>query len=95
MDKEFEKLRDFISDLVLDDEVILFERPSYATAFVGLTEDNIAIYDFDKMVKYLVDKDGMDAGDAISFIEYNTIRALPYHDRSPIILYSIDEEDWN
>ena len=47
------------------------------------------------MVKYLVDKDGMDAGDAISFIEYNTIRALPYHDRSPIILYTIDEEDWN
>lgn len=91
MDKEFEKLRDFISDLVLDDEVILFERPSYATAFLGLTEDNIAIYDFDKMVKYLVDKDGLEAGDAISFIEYN----IPYHDRSPIILYTIDEEDWN
>ena len=94
MDKEFKKLRDFISDLVMDDEVILFERPSYATAFVGLTEDNIAIYDFDKMVKYLVDKDGLEEGDAVSFIEYNTISELEYYDKSPIIMYRIGIEDW-
>jgi hypothetical protein len=94
MDKEFEKLRDFISELTMDDEVLLFDRPSYATAFIGLTEDNTAVYDFDKMIKYLVDKDGMDAGDAIDFIEYNTIRALPYYDKPPLILYPIDREDW-
>lgn len=69
------------------DDVVIFENPSYDEAFVGMSEDNRAIYDFDKMVECL----DMPAEEAIEFIEYNTIRALPYFTGAPIILYRVEE----
>lgn len=72
------------------DDVVIFSNPDYASAFVGVSEDNRAVYDFDKMVEYLVEKDGLTDIEAIEFIEYNTIRALPYFgENAPIVLYPI------
>lgn len=71
------------------DEVVIFESPSYDEAFIGVSDDDRAIYDFDKMVEWL-SKD-MTAEEAVEFIEYNTIRALPYVPKSPIILYRMED----
>lgn len=50
------------------------------------------MYDFEKMVECLQEEDGMDEMDAIEFIEYNTIRALPYMGAmAPIVLYPVIE----
>lgn len=68
-------------------EVVIFDSPSYDEAFVGLSEDNRAIYDFDKMVECL----DMPTEEAVEFIEHNTIRALPYFTGAPIILYRVEE----
>lgn len=70
------------------DDVVIFESPSYDEAFVGLSEDNRAIYDFDKMVECL----DMPVEEAVEFIEYNTIRALPYFAGAPIILFRVEEQ---
>ena len=73
------------------DDVLLFDNPSYDDALIGVTEDDRAVYDFDKMVAWLVEHDGMTVDEAIEWIEYNAVRALPYHgDRAPIIVYSIE-----
>jgi hypothetical protein len=79
-------VREKLTEMGLDD-VVIFDTPSYDEAFVGLSEDNRAIYDFDKMVECL----DMPAEEAIEFIEYNTIRALPYFAGAPIILYRVEE----
>ena len=71
------------------DEVVIFENPSFDEAFIGVSDDDRAIYDFDKMVECL-SKD-MTAEEAVEFIEYNTIRALPYVPKSPIILYRMED----
>lgn len=71
------------------DEVVIFENPSFDEAFIGVSDDDRAIYDFDKMVDCL-SKD-MTAEEAVEFIEYNTIRALPYVPKSPIILYRMED----
>lgn len=85
-------VRRLIEDYDYED-VVIFSNPDYASAFVGISEDNRAIYDFDKMVKYLVDRDEMTDIEAIEFIEYNTIRALPYvGGKAPIIMYSLFAE---
>ena len=70
----------------------LFENPSYDDAFIGVSEDNRAVYDYDKMVLYLMDKDKMTAEDAVDFISYNTIRSLPYYEGSPIIVYRLTSD---
>ena len=41
--------------------------------------------------EYLMEVDGMDYDEAVEFIEYNTIRALPYAgDMRPIIKYDLE-----
>ena len=72
------------------EDVLIFENPSYDDALVGVTEDNRAVYDFDKMVDWLLDRSPMDWDEAVEFIEFNTIRALPYYGaEAPIIMYTI------
>ena len=83
-------VRELIEDYEFED-VIIFSNPDYASAFVGVSEDNRAIYDYDKMVKFLMDKDGITDIEAVEFIDYNTIRALPYFgENAPIIMYRLD-----
>jgi hypothetical protein len=38
------------------------------------------------MIDCLVEEDGMSYEEAMEFIDYNTIRALPYYPNGPIIL---------
>ena len=71
------------------EDVLIFSNPSYDDALVGVTEDNRAVYDFDKMVDWLCQHDGFSHEEAVEFIEFNTIRALPYYgEEAPVIIYT-------
>lgn len=64
---------------------------SYDDALIGVSTNNRAIYDFELMVKWLVDTEKFSREDAIEWIEYNTIRALGYMgEQAPIIMYPLD-----
>lgn len=70
--------------------VVILDNYSYDDALIGVTEDNRAVYDFDKMVTWLEENEGMTTEEAIEWIEYNTIRALPYAGYgAPIIMYKV------
>lgn len=85
-----EDLKELIEDFGYED-VLIFSEPDYANAFIGVSEDNRAVYDYDKMVQFLMDKDGITDIEAVEFIDYNTIRSLPYFGRNaPIIVYSLE-----
>lgn len=48
------------------------------------------MYDFEKMIEWLVETENFTYEDAIEWIEYNTIRALPYFGSdAPIIMYPL------
>lgn len=71
---------------------IVFDNPDYDDAIVGVTDEGNVIYDFDLMVECLVKSDGITELEAIEFIEYNTIRAIPYAgEPAPIIMHRIIE----
>lgn len=89
MENKLSKLEQDLMDLGYED-VLIFKDFDYADAFIGISHDNRAIYDYEKMVKSLVDKEGMTELEAIEWIDYNTLRALPYYEGSPIIMYPID-----
>ena len=84
--------RDLLVEIGLEDSLV-FENPDYDSAIVGFDENSLRIiYNYEKMVEYLMDKDGMTYEDAVEFIDYNTIPACPYmNDCAPIILRSITE----
>lgn len=72
------------------EDVVILDNYSYDDALIGVTEDNRAVYDFDKMVIWLEENAGMTTEEAVEWIEYNTIRALPYAgEKAPIIMYKV------
>ena len=74
------------------EDVIILKNYSYDDALIGVTEDNRTIYDFDKMVQWLIHTENFTQEEAIEWIEYNTIRALPYMgERAPVIMYALQE----
>lgn len=84
-----DEVKEVLGELELNESVV-FENPDYVSAIVGRTEDGRIVYSWEKMIKHLVDTDGMTEEDAIDFISYNTERALPYAGAmAPIILYPI------
>lgn len=85
--------RELLCELGYEDSVI-FDNPDFDDAIIGVTTDGNVVYDYDKMVVSLAEKDGMDLADAADFIDYNTIRSLPYVGESaPIIMYGLNQED--
>lgn len=82
-----EEIIEYIEDHT-DEEVVIFDN--YASAFIGLSDDYRAVYDFELMVEYLEDEETSRV-EAIEWIEYNTIRSLPYYgDKAPIILFPLE-----
>ena len=72
------------------DETVVFENPDYISAIVGMTDEGRVVYSWEKMIKHLIETDGMTDEEAIEFISYNTERAIPYAGAmAPIILYPI------
>lgn len=73
------------------DGIKFLVNESYDDALIGVSEDGRAIYDFDKMVDWLIEKYGWSDTESIEWIEFNTLRALPYMGGdAPIIMYPID-----
>ena len=83
--KNIEKLKEYTND-----PIVVFDNLDYDSALIGITEDNRAVYDYDLMIKYLMDTQGWDETESIEWIEYNTLRALPYVQGSPIVMYRFD-----
>ena len=83
-----------VEEILIDngyEGIMTFAGPDYEDALIGVSDDNRAIYDFDLMVESLVDHDDMTYEEAVEWIEYNTIRSLPYAGSSaPIIMYRLE-----
>lgn len=74
------------------DDVIILDNYDFADAFVGMTNENRAVYDYDKMVRWLINEAEISDIDAVDWIDYNVLRALPYMgDKAPIILYNLED----
>ena len=64
-------IKEFVECFV-DDEVKLYTNSEFNCAFVGLTHDGRAVYDYELMIESLVNNDKMTREEAIDFIDYNT-----------------------
>lgn len=71
------------------ENIVIFENPSYEKAFIGVSDCNRAVYDYNLMIQCLVEEEEMEELEAIEFIDYNTIRSLGYVENSPIIVYGM------
>lgn len=87
-DEKFRKALDvMVEDQGIEEEVLILDDHAYNKSVVGITEDGRLIYDFNKMVEEFMEDEQCDEIEAIEWLEYNTLRALPYMgERAPIII---------
>lgn len=72
-------------------DVIIFKNMEFPNALIGISSNNRAVYDFDLMVRDAMDELKCSETEAIEYIEYNTLRALPYGGpRGPIVMYNME-----
>lgn len=65
---------------------------SYDDALIGVTSDDRAVYDYERMVEWLMTTEDWSEEDAREWIDYNTLRALPYMGPDgPIIVFPLVE----
>ena len=69
-------LRDYLKDTYPD--AVIFDNPNFDNSIVGITEDGNLVYSLRKMVIELSEEDHISYDDAYEFIDYNTLRVLPY-----------------
>ncbi len=85
-----DELRAFLIDRG-EEQSAFFTNPDFIDAILGISEDGRLVYSYSKMVESLMLKNIMSYEDAVEFIDYNTIRSLPYMgEKSPIVLYSLE-----
>jgi hypothetical protein len=73
----------------LYEDTIVFNNPSFDESIIGITTNGNAVYNYDKMVQELMNDDGVSEQEAIDWIEYNTIRAIPYAGAmAPVVMFS-------
>jgi hypothetical protein len=93
--KTTEDVRNAIAEQYGDEmleNVSMFENPAFVNAVVGFdTHHHKIVYDYEKMVGCLMDEDEMTEEEAIEFIDYNTLRTVPYMPNPPIIAMPIFE----
>ena len=89
--KSLDELQSFLVERG-DTESVFFTNPDFLDAIIGISDDGRIVYSYSKMVENLMLNDNMSYEDAIEFIEYNTVRSLPYMgEHAPIIVYSISD----
>ena len=70
----------------LPPDSIVLDDDSYDNSIIGITLDGRIIYDYDLMVEELMQDDDCSMEEAIDWIEYNTLRAIPYIGNKALVI---------
>lgn len=91
-----EKFRKALDEYAIEREmtVKVFDDRAYDNSIVGITDGGVLVYDYEKMVEEIMEEDGCEEIEAVEWIEYNTMRALPYMgDGAPIVIHPKSDID--
>ena len=79
-----------VRELLPEDSVVL-DNSSFDKSIIGVTNNGNVVYDFDKMVEEYMEDNQCNAEEAMDWITYNTMRAIPYFpEPRPIIIYPLE-----
>lgn len=94
------------AELAMLDNAVVLDPDDLDAAIVGVTQDSrgawVAVYDYDKIVQvyaHLFDTTAADSAaeayeGALEFVDYNTLRALPYMgERAPWVVRDVEDSD--
>ena len=75
----------------IPDGAIILENYAYDNSIVGITTDGRVVYDFYRMVEEFAMEEDCTTEEAMDWICYNTLRAIPYMgEMAPIVMYGLE-----
>lgn len=85
-------INELIDEGIIAEDALKFESPSFDSAIIGVDYFGRLIYDYNKMVIDLMETENITEDEAVDFIDYNTLRSLPYYGHNaPIVLVNGEE----
>lgn len=61
-------------------------------ALIGVTTEGRAVYDYDLMIRTLISEEGMDYDEAVSWLEENTLLAIPnMGEKHPVVVEKLPD----
>lgn len=76
------------------DGVKFLTNYSYDDALIGVTDDGRAVYDYERMVEWLMETEGWSYEGAAEWVCYNTLRSIPYMgEDAPIVINRLEDVD--
>ena len=92
--KRLRELRDELAENYGNNTALLEPAETYDPAIIGVTATGVFVYSWSKLVEQVTAtmKDSKEPElDAIEWLEYNTLRSLPYMgDGAPVIMYDLE-----
>jgi len=94
-----EKLRkamaNYCEDNALEEseQPLIFDNHAYDNSIVGISNDGRIVYDYSSMVQEFMNDEDCSEEEAIEWIEYNTMRSLPYAGAMGPIIITSNVED--
>lgn len=84
-----EDVRQELADIAED--AVVFDNPYFDNSIIGLSEDGRVVYSYESMCEEMANDDNISIEDAAEFIDYNTLRTIPYIGyNAPIVVYSLN-----
>ena len=86
-------IEDYIKSLgiTLEDGVGYFTEDDFRDAIIGTSHDGCLVYSYNKMVEYYMKENDCDEESAREWIDYNTIRTIPYMGTyPPVIVFEVN-----
>ena len=80
----------FDPDELGEEGAMLFRDPDYTSAICGVTYNGEVVYNYEKMINYLIENEEMDYDSAADFISYNASFGMSGC-KTPIIMYPIEQ----
>ena len=87
------KIDELIDAGIVAEDALKFESPSFDSAIIGVDYFGRLVYGYEKMIAEFMKTNNVTEEEAIDFIDYNTIRSLPYYgDNTPIVMIMYGED---
>lgn len=80
-------IREILECAGYEDSVLI---DGFDDAIVGVTTEGAIVYDYYLMIAIMAERDKITTDEAAEYIDYNVIRACPYYDPSPIIMFGVE-----
>lgn len=92
VDEKFRKALDAYAQ-EHDQEIKILDNSAFDNSVVGISEDGRLVYDYRRMVIEYMEDEGCSEEEAVEWLDYNTLRAIPYFGEDHPIIVGLDKEN--